>query len=127
MSMLDSPMTVIFMIPLFWEDKSRKLSREFGFHVFILLFRGFKPMCYGTKQETETSQLPLPCDYFQVVGRTIPFATQLLQGAQDNTHQTDQEKHRAVHHGLRIRSSTGFVPHGKPTGPILRNPLVETQ
>ena len=84
----------------------------------FLLFRGFKSMSYGTKQETETSQLPLPCDYLQVIGWAIPFVTQLLQGTSNDAYQADKEKYRAIHHRLRIRGAAGFVSHGKPIGPV---------
>ena len=82
--------------------KNKKVCRRFGFLVLFLLFRGFKSMCYDTKQETEASQLSVSCDHLQTVEGPIPITAQLLQGTQDHAHQVDQEEHRALHHGLRI-------------------------
>ena len=95
---------------------ARKVSVLFGFLNLFLLFRGFKSRCYVTKQKTEASQLPVSRDHLQAVERPVSFVAQLLQGASYNAHQADQEEHRTLHHGLRIRSAAGFVPHGEPVG-----------
>ena len=84
----------------------------------FLLFRGFKSMCYGTKQETETPQLSLSRDYLQIVGRAISFVAQLLQGTSNDAYKADKEKYRTIHYRLRIRGAAGFVSHGKPIRPV---------
>ena len=67
--------------------------RLFAFYELFSLFRAIKSMGYGTKQEKKTPQLQIPRDYVQIVGGSVPFLAQLLQGASYDSHQADQEKH----------------------------------